>query len=427
MITRRTKAQLLVFVLITVMGVAFVGGRYAKLDRLFYDTTYDVAADFEGSGGIFSDAGVTYRGVTVGRVGELRAIEDGVEVTLKIDKDAPAIPADTRAIVANKSAVGEQYVDLRPETAEGPFLEDGSEIPQSMTEIPIATTTLLSNLSDTVRSVDNRDLSTVLNEFGDAFDGTGQSLAQIIDTGNAFIREADREFDVTTALIRDSGTVLDTQIESASALRGFTRDLALFSDTLVASDADLRTVIESGQATSRELRTFLEQNGVDLGELINNLVTTGEITRARIPGLHHLLILYPYVLGGGYTVVGKDPETGLYNAHFGMILTSEPHVCKKGYDTEIRTPQDLRDLPMNESARCEEPQAKSNARGAQHSPGAGVNRAPVVAAYDGTTGELQFTDEDPSGTVTYNGGAGADFGDDAWKWLLVGPLSSTRE
>ncbi|MDP3967101.1 MAG: MlaD family protein [Nocardioides sp.] len=427
MITRRTKVQLLVFVLITVIGVTFVGGRYAKLDRLFYDTTYNVAAQFEGPGGIFTQAGVTYRGVTVGRVGELRATEDGVAVILEIDKDAPPIPADTRAIVANKSAVGEQYVDLQPETDEGPFLEDGSEIPQSMTAIPISTTTLLTNLSEMVRSVDNRDLSTVLNELGDAFDGTGQSLAQIIDTGNAFIREADNKFEVTTALIRDSNTVLGTQIDSASAIRSFTRDLALFSDTLVASDADLRTVIESGQATSRELRTFLEQNGVDLGELINNLVTTGEITRARIPGLRQLLLLYPYVIAGGYTVVGKDPDTGLYNAHFGMILTTEPHVCKEGYDTKIRTPQDLRDIPMNESARCEEPQAKSNARGAQHSPGAGANRAPVVAAYDGTTGELQFTDKDPSGTVTYNGGARAAFGDDSWKWLLLGPLSSTRE
>lgn len=427
MITRRTKVQLLVFVLITVIGVAYVGGRYARLDRLFYDTTYNVAAQFEGPGGIFSDAGVTYRGVTIGRVGPLRATDEGVEVTLRIDKDAPPIPADTRAIVANKSAVGEQYVDLQPETDEGPFLEDGSEIPESMTDIPISTTTLLTNLSETVRSVDNRDLAAVLNELGDAFDGTGQSLAQIIDTGNAFIREADRKFDVTTALIRDANTVLGTQIDSTSAIRNFTRDLGLFSDTLVASDADLRTVIESGQATSRELRTFLEQNEVDLGELINNLVTTGEITRARIPGLRQLLILYPYVIAGGYTVVGKDPQTGLYNAHFGMILTTEPPICTKGYDTKIRTPQDVRDLPMNEDARCEEPAAQSNARGAQHSPGAGVNRAPVVAAYDGTTGELQFTDQDPSATVTYQGGARAAFGDDAWKWLLLGPLSTTRE
>ena len=34
MITRRTKVQLLVFALITLVGVSFVGARYARLDRL---------------------------------------------------------------------------------------------------------------------------------------------------------------------------------------------------------------------------------------------------------------------------------------------------------------------------------------------------------------------------------------------------------
>jgi phospholipid/cholesterol/gamma-HCH transport system substrate-binding protein len=36
-ITSRTKKQLLVFVFITLVGVAYVGARYARLDRLVYD------------------------------------------------------------------------------------------------------------------------------------------------------------------------------------------------------------------------------------------------------------------------------------------------------------------------------------------------------------------------------------------------------
>ena len=436
MITRRTRVQLLVFVIITVVGVAFIGGRYAKLDRLFVDTTYEVVAHFEDAGGgIFTAAGVTYRGVTVGQVSGMQAADEGVLVTLSLDKDGPQIPADTRALVANKSAVGEQYVDLLPETAEGPFLEDGSEIPLDMTDIPISTTTLLTDVSNTVQSVDNNDLRTAITEFGDAFDGTGPDLARIIDTGNSFIREADRRFDITTALIRDANQVLGTQLDSASAIRSFSRDLALFSDTLAASDGNLRRVIESGSATSRQLRTFLARNDVDLGELINNLVTTGEITVKRLPGVEQLLILYPYVLAGGYTVVSKSANTdGLYDAHFGLILTTEPSVCLEGYDTRVREPQDVRDLPMNEDARCAEPASQSNARGAQNAPRAGnqtqarsdLNRAPVVATYDGATGEVQFTDRAPGAEVYYRGGASAAFGKDAWKWLLLGPLSASR-
>ena len=52
MITSRTKKQLIVFAIITLLGVTFVGARYARLDRLFYDSAYAVDAHFAQSGGI---------------------------------------------------------------------------------------------------------------------------------------------------------------------------------------------------------------------------------------------------------------------------------------------------------------------------------------------------------------------------------------
>ena len=75
------------------------------------------------------------------------------------------------------------------------------------------------------------------------------------------------------------------------------------------SDPDLRRVIENGSATANQLRTFLEQNKVDLGQLINNLVTTGEVTGKHLDGTELILVVYPYVVAGGYTVVAKDPST----------------------------------------------------------------------------------------------------------------------
>ena len=68
MILRRTKIQLAIFLVITLLGVSFVGARYAKLDRLFYDNSYHVTAHFPASGGIFDNAEVSYRGVKVGQV-----------------------------------------------------------------------------------------------------------------------------------------------------------------------------------------------------------------------------------------------------------------------------------------------------------------------------------------------------------------------
>src|SRR5690606_24039903 len=71
MISRFTKIQLVIFAIITLLGGAFVGGKYAQVDRLVVDRTFPVTATFKDSGGIFAGAQVTYRGIAVGKVGKL--------------------------------------------------------------------------------------------------------------------------------------------------------------------------------------------------------------------------------------------------------------------------------------------------------------------------------------------------------------------
>ncbi|MCD6640193.1 MAG: MlaD family protein, partial [Nocardioides sp.] len=171
MITARTKVQLIVFAIITLVGVSFVGARYARLDRLVLDQSYTVVAHFADSGGAFAGAEVSYRGVRVGQVDRLVLTDEGVDIHLEIDDDHRDIPADAHAVVGNRSAVGEQYVELQPQSEDGPYLDEGSEIAQELTTTPIQTDTLLTHLSETVSSVDQRDLRTVNRELGLAFSG----------------------------------------------------------------------------------------------------------------------------------------------------------------------------------------------------------------------------------------------------------------
>lgn len=422
MITRRTRIQLLVFVAITLLGVSFVGARYARLDRVFLDDHYTVVAHFKDSGGIFAGGEVSYRGVQVGRVGKLDLTDDGVDVYLDIDNSWDDIPAKSLAVVGNRSAVGEQYVELQPQVDSGPYLDDESEIAQDDTRTPIATQKLLTDISNTVESVDKQALSTTVAELGAAFAGTGADLQRIIDTGNAFINEANDNFDVTTALIRDSNTVLRTQVSKASAIRTFARDLSLFSGSLAGSDPALRQVIDNGSSAATQLRTFLQDNEVDLGELFNNLRITGDVIVKHLPGVEQILVIYPYVVEGGFTVVSKSPDTGLYDTHFGLIITNNP-VCHHGYEsTDTRPPQDGSNRPMNTKAGCTEPAAMSNPRGVQNLQRAGAAYRAPVASYDPDTGKVHWGPEidpvlAPTGTV-----APPAFGEESWKWLLLQPL-----
>ena len=45
MITGRVKAQLILFVVITLLGVTYVGAKYAQLDRLFGANGYSVTVE----------------------------------------------------------------------------------------------------------------------------------------------------------------------------------------------------------------------------------------------------------------------------------------------------------------------------------------------------------------------------------------------
>ena len=181
------QIQLIVFVLITLLGVSYVGARYARLDRLFSTTRYTVVAHFADSGGIFAGGEVTYRGVA-GRPGREAGAHRRRRRRLPRHRQRLRhIPADTLAVVGNRSAVGEQYVELQPQVDGEPYLrtardrDDGHPHPDPDPEAA-------------GRHLDHRGVgrpgrrcSTTVGELGEAFGGTGQDLQRIIDSGNSFI------------------------------------------------------------------------------------------------------------------------------------------------------------------------------------------------------------------------------------------------
>jgi len=173
MLLRGTKVRLFLFSLIAVVGIVYVGGTYAGLDRLFFSRGYRVTVQLADSGGIFTNAEVTYRGVAIGRVTELHLSDTGIDVVLDIEDGTPPIPANAKAVVANRSAVGEQYVDLVPPNDSAPYLADGSVISRDHTTIPPGPEVLLSNVDNLVTSVPTDSLRTVVDELDQAFRGTG--------------------------------------------------------------------------------------------------------------------------------------------------------------------------------------------------------------------------------------------------------------
>ena len=184
------------------------------------------------------------------------------------------------AVVANRCAVGEQYVDLRPDDDQGPYLEDGSVIPRERTAHPGAVEQLLLNIDQLAGSIDKENLRIVVDELGRAFAGAGDDLGRLIDNGDALAR-AEESLPETLRLITDGRTVLDTQRDSRSAIRRWAQDLRLVTDTFVEIDPELRGLLVNATDAGRQLERLVEDAGPGLGSLVRNLDI---LNKVRSPG-----------------------------------------------------------------------------------------------------------------------------------------------
>ncbi|KQX66077.1 MCE family protein [Angustibacter sp. Root456] len=414
MVTRGVKLQLVAFVAIALVAVSVLSANYVGLFDKVAGGRYVVTADFGDSGGIFTGAEVTYRGVTIGKVDRLRLTDGGVLVDLRLDRGSQ-VPRDTLAVVENRSAVGEQYVDLQPRSGGGPYLTAGSRIARADTRTPTRIDTVLLDVDRLVRSVDKNDLSTTVEELGRAFAGGGTDLQRLIDAGDALTQSATEALPETTRLIQDGHTVLETQKASGSDIRSFSADLADLSGQLRSSDADLRAVLDRGVVASQQLDGLLRENRTNLGALLTNLVTVGQVTVTRTKGIRQMFITYPDVVRGGYTVVPGDGT-----AHFGLQLnTDNPPACTRGYGSTQRTdPQQTTHLPpVNTSVRCALPRGSaSSVRGAQNAPR--PQSAPASSVPFGPFGLTDAGSDLPT-VVTSAPPSGVD----TLAWMLLGGQS----
>jgi phospholipid/cholesterol/gamma-HCH transport system substrate-binding protein len=388
MLTTRVRLQVVAFVVIALAVVAFTGANYAGLDRLFGGGTYTVRLQLDDGGGLFTNSEVTYRGVAVGRVGELRLTDDGMEADLLLEDSAPPIPVDAKAVVANRSAIGEQYVDLQPRGEDGPYLADGALIPKESTTVPMPVTTLLGNLSGFSQSVPTESLRVVVDELYAALHDTGPSLGVLLDSTTSFTEEAAAHLPQTTMLIDDGATVLRTQVDSSSAWRSFAGNAKLFADELANADGDLRALIGAAPDAATQLSALLSDTNPGLSVLVANLLTTSEIFESRVAGMRQLFVTVPKAVAATSTAI--TPE----GANLSIVLNfTDPGPCVTGYRTPYRPGSAARALPFDTTAACSLPYGDPRlARGAQNVPGGGVPNPAVPGGGAGMPGPLGVPD-----------------------------------
>ena len=382
MLTRFVRTQLIIFTIASVIGVAVMLFVYMQVPTMIGVGRLTVKLELPASGGLYRFSNVTYRGVQVGRVTGVALTENGAEATMSLDT-SPRIPADLAAEVRSVSAVGEQYVDLRPRTDSGPYLRDGSVIGVENTTIPQQVGPMLDQVSSLVKSIPKDRLSDLLDESFKAFNGAGDDFESLLDSSASISQYLNEVSDQSQALIDDSGPLLDSQAETTDAIRTWARSVAGISDEVANHDADIRTLLQRGPGFADELSALLNQLKPTLPVLLSNLTTLGQIFVTYNPSLEQLLVLLPGTvsLQQSFGIMKNNPY-GLPLSDFAFTI-SDPPPCTVGFlpPSQWRSPADTSTIDTPDGLYCKLPQdAPIDVRGARNLPCMGHpgKRAPTV-------------------------------------------------
>ena len=278
---------------------------------------YEVHATFAESGGVFTGQEVTYRGVTVGRVGNLRIVRDGVRIQMVIESDFDTIPKDgTKARIMFKSAVGEQFIDLLPSKRSGPYFTDGDEIAIGDTQLPVQQEELLRLLDRVLSGVPPEAIGNLVDVLGEGLGNRGDELHTALASLDPLSKQLSQRTAELNRLATSGdrlGTAFDeTATQFVTGLKGFGR----VSSALGRGSQGLERLLESGATYVGDLGDLVRARKADIDTTIRYLAEATRISYDNLKSFEDTLDFLPLLLDT--LVDAYDEETNRFR--FGRLI-----------------------------------------------------------------------------------------------------------
>ena len=365
------RRQLVAFVLVSFLAMSLLGVRYLEIPAGFGAGRFDVTVPLSHASGLYPNAPVTYRGVQIGKVSDVRLTPDGTLAILSL-KDESAVPASARVEIRNGSVIGEPFLNLvAASPTDARNLKEGDRIPGERVTLPVSTGAFLTEIRELVNSIPTDALRTTLDESAAAFEDAG-ALPSIIDSSTSLTGTASQNKTQTFDLLENSERVLETQAQLHGEIRSSVRDLEEFSGALADGDDALREVLERGGPATAKAIAFMRVLSTSLPALLQDLADFGKMLNVYQPSLKHLLIVFPGTLEAQATVQRYHPAQDYGESGLSFKLTvNNPPVCYEGFPEAFhqRAPENLSPLPLPPNSYCKvAPSDPRIVRGARNMP-----------------------------------------------------------
>ena len=182
---------------------------------------------------------------------------------LEIDARYAPIPKDTRAILRQKTLLGETYVELSPGTRSSGFVQDGGKLAAGQVSDTV-------ELDEILRAFDPQ----TRNRFSTWFDQAG-----IAAQGNA--EHLNDALGLLTPFAEDTDQVLAVLRQQSGATKRFVRDTGYVFDALSERKGQLRDLISNSNRTWQAIASR-DQQFADTFVVLPTFLREGRATTARL-------------------------------------------------------------------------------------------------------------------------------------------------
>lgn len=412
-VTRQMVIQLAIFFLVAAVALGIMVFGYMRVPAMMGIGEYKVTLELPETGGLYERSNVTYRGSQVGIVDSVDLTDTGVQAVMSLNSGVE-IPADLIASVRSQSAVGEQFVELVPQSGGGPDLRDGDVISRDRARVPPDVNSVLELTNSGLAAIPQENLKTVIDESYLAVGGLGPELRRLVNGSTSLAIDARANLDSLTTVIDEVQPVLDSQTDTSDSIQSWAANLANITGQLQREDEAVSGVLSNGPGAAEEVRALFDQLQPTLPIVLANLVSVGEVLVTYQPNLEQLLVLLPQ--GTAVTQAVGVAKNGTKQDYMGDYLTLNlnlniPPPCNTGFlpPQQQRPPtfEDYPDRPAGD-VYCRVPQDGAyNVRGARNIPCVTVpgKRAPTAKMCESSENYVPLNDGwnwkgDPNATLS---------------------------
>jgi virulence factor Mce-like protein len=261
---------------------------------------YRMSANFAEATQLAETADVRISGVKVGRVVKTTETSGRTRVEMQIESRYAPIPRDTRAILRQKTLLGETYVELSPGDRRRGRLPDGG----TLADRQVGSTTELDEITRAFDARTRRDLQRLLGALAGGLRDRGQDVNDALGNlpafsgdGTRLLRTLDVQERAVRKLVHDSGVVFG----ALGRRQGELSALVVAGDrvlrTTAARDRDLAETVRILPTTLAELRpTLIQLRSLthEAGPVVHALRPGA---RALAPALRDISVLAPELQG----------------------------------------------------------------------------------------------------------------------------------